>query len=75
MAVEDEITSTVLGPLELLPAADVLKVICALLRAAGINTAEDRCQDDVELAFWPRRKVADLQRAVEPDCYVTFRWR
>jgi hypothetical protein len=72
---EDEITSTVLGPLDFLPAADVQRFWQLVLRSAGqAKFLPEHSATRVLLETWPRRRVSKDGRSVEPDAVVTMTW-
>lgn len=71
---EDEITSTVLGPLDFLPFHDFHRFWQELLCAAGHNKfLPDQSPSRIKLLMWDRRVVND-GTPIEPDVVVTMDW-
>jgi len=72
---EDEITSTILGPLDFFPAADVQRFWQLVLRTAGQGKfLPESSVTSVLLETWPRRTVIKDGKSVEPDALVTMHW-
>jgi hypothetical protein len=70
---EDEVTSTIFGMMQYLPAKDVLKIINAVANDAGIEI--DRFYEERKLEaqfeFWPHWETTSGY--VEPDVVIHFR--
>lgn len=70
---EDEVTSSVLGPLVFLQAEDVQLIWQALLPDLAVlrgNGVADHC----EVRLWDRRKIKGQPGTVEPDVRFDFCW-
>jgi len=76
LTAEDEITSTVFGPLNFMEAGPVLRFWRSVLNQSGVvdvfpATPPDSCK----LRLWPSRRVEDSERSrIEPDAHLTFSW-
>lgn len=72
---EDEITSTIFGTLEFLPASDIYRFWSRVLQISGhaaflpINSL-----DDVQLTLWPRRNAVNDGNSIEPDMVVSIKY-
>ena len=72
---EDEITSTVLGPLDFLAPSDIHDFWRRVLETAGYSEflpQEHPVSARIEL--WPRRYFDNNNSFIEPDTIVRFRW-
>jgi hypothetical protein len=71
---EDEITSTVLGPLDFLPAMDVYRFWREVLHSTGHAAfLPSAPPSDVDVALWPRGKAKNDGNSIEPDGVVTIK--
>jgi hypothetical protein len=72
---EDEITSTVLGPLDFLTAAENHRFWQRLLASVKhANFLPPTQPSNVEFGFWERRIANDASGAIEPDAVVRMYW-
>jgi len=71
---EDEITSTVLGPLDFLPAVDVYRFWREVLHSTGHATFLPSVPvSDVNIDLWPRRNAKNDGNSIEPDVVITIK--
>lgn len=68
VSMEDEITSTLLGPLAFLPKRDSAYFWYHLLKAGCKRTIADTPPESADIQLWPRR------RGIEPDMHVVLNW-
>lgn len=72
---EDEITSTVIGPLDFLPPRDVFRFWCGVLASSGkCKFLPKGYPDSADVKLWHSRIVPLGGRRVEPDVRIDFRW-
>jgi hypothetical protein len=72
---EDEITSTILGPLDFLSAAENHRFWQRLLASVKHpNFLPSSQPSNVEFGFWERRIANDNSRPIEPDAVVRMYW-
>lgn len=72
---EDEITSTVLGPLDFLTAAENHRFWQRLLASVKhANFLPPSQPSNVEFGFWERRIANDASGTIEPDAIVRMCW-
>jgi hypothetical protein len=72
---EDEITSTILGPLDFLSAAENHRFWQRLLASVKhANFLPPTQPSNVEFGFWERRIANDASGAIEPDAVVRMYW-
>jgi hypothetical protein len=66
---EDEIVSTIIGPLDFLEPSEVYRFWSLLLKNAGNDSFlfSETAPSSANTKFWPRNYV-------EPDTHVTFKW-
>lgn len=68
---EDEITSTIFGPLEFLPAIDVYRFWCRVLQLIGhAEFLPNEVPSDIQITLWPRRSAENNGNTIEPDGLV-----
>lgn len=71
---EDEITSTVFGPLDFLPALDVYRFWSRILHSTGHAAfLPSEPPADVNIALWSRRNASSDRNSIEPDGIVTMK--
>lgn len=69
---EDEITSTVFGPLEFLPASEIYRFWCRVLQFIGhAEFLPNDVPSDVQVTLWPRRNAENDGNSIEPDGMVS----
>jgi hypothetical protein len=72
---EDEITSTILGPLEFLSVSDHYQLWRHLLNEVGrAKFLPEILPLKITLDLWPRRVAADTNKYIEPDAIVHMVW-
>ena len=72
---EDEITSTVLGPLDFMAPADVHRFWRSVLVAAEhAEFLPNESPERVDFKFWPPIKTTNNSSFIEPDMVVRMRW-
>lgn len=72
---EDEITSTLIGPMEFLPASDVYRFWENILNQTEHNDFLPKIPPEhIETTLWSRRKAMDDGNIIEPDVVVTLKW-
>jgi len=70
---EDEITSTVFGPMDFLPAADVYDFWCQVLHSSGHKAfMPNTPASNVKIDLWPRRNFQDEGSSIEPDGLINL---
>jgi len=71
---EDEITSTILGPLDFLPKADMHRfwrqLLCSTVHRDFLSNAS---LDDIRIDLWTRRNAKNDGNSIEPDGVVTIK--
>lgn len=68
VSMEDEITSTLLGPLAFLPKRDSAYFWYHLLKSGCKRTIADTPPESADIQLWPRR------HGIEPDMHVVLNW-
>lgn len=69
---EDEITSTVFGPLEFLPASEICRFWRRVLQYVGhAEFLPNDAPSDVQITLWPRRNAEIDGNFIEPDGVVS----
>lgn len=72
---EDEITSTILGPLDFLPTHDVGQFWRGILNNSGhLDFLPNIDPIDVQITFWDRRNASADGKPIEPDCIVKIKY-
>jgi len=72
---EDEITSTVLGPLEFMGVEDGFQFWQSVIKNSGTAfSLPETPPSQIRYEFWPRRQASDNSGRIEPDLLVTLRW-
>ena len=72
---EDEITSTLLGPLDFLPMQDVYCFWHSVLELSDHSNFLPSSEPvDIQIVFWERRNASDNGRLIEPDSVVTMKF-
>jgi hypothetical protein len=72
---EDEITSTLIGPMEFLPVLDVYQFWKNILNHTDHRDFLPNVPpENIETTLWSRRKALDDGKIIEPDVVVTLKW-
>lgn len=72
---EDEITSTILGPLDFMPTADVFRFWQGVLQSAGQNNfLPAGTPSQITMEMWPKRTDPATNKSIEPDLMVRMTW-
>lgn len=72
---EDEITSTILGPMDFMPPADIFQFWKELfLIISRGDEFPSTSPNSIELKLWPRRQARIDGKPVEPDASIKFQW-
>jgi hypothetical protein len=72
---EDEITSTIFGPLDFMPTDDVFGFWQRILESAGQGTfLPPGTPSQITMDMWPKRPNPGTNESIEPDVMVRMTW-
>ncbi|MBS3904675.1 MAG: hypothetical protein KGZ39_05060 [Simkania sp.] len=72
---EDEITSTILGPLEFFSPHETYKLWQHILNGVGFfKFLPSYPPESISIEFWPRQYIANSVKYIEPDAIIRMIW-
>jgi hypothetical protein len=77
LTAEDEITSTVFGPLNFMEVEPVFRFWRSVFSYSGvIDISPAMSPDSCELRLWPIKRIEASERSwIQPDAHLTFYWK